>query len=76
MTYSVDVSRSRYLGNRADIWAFHERLSIEIDCVILYGLVEEGHKWVRDLSESMAPSVYRFTFEDPDLAMLFKLTFV
>lgn len=76
MTYRVDITRKRYLGNRAAMWAFHERLSIEIDCVILYGSVEEDHKWVVDLKESMSPSVYRFTFDDPDIAMLFKLTFV
>lgn len=63
MTHHVDIKRSAYVGNRAGIEAFHVRLSIEQNQSFFYS--ESG----------ILPVAYRYSFVDPNVAMLFKLTF-
>ena len=72
MTHYVDIPRARYLGNRAAIESFHRLYSIEINQEILYEVLYEVDVQV----EGRAPLTYRYWFEDANMAMLFKLTWV
>ena len=65
MKLYVDVKRSNYLGNRSTIEAVHSQLGIEVRQDILY---------CEDVKDK--PVAYRYHFDDPGHAALFKLTWV